>query len=252
MASNTRTQEADPKDRHLCLTGVDSRSRADVLERRVVDSLGEDSVAELVGAGEADAGGVGAAATSDLDLEAGDVRLGLTNTRVQRKSLSSDEVVARGDVLGDSESSLSAVCVQDLSAPCGGSALVSVLGDLEERTAGSGLCVRNLGHVDHDGAVVGTANSGLGAGALVGLSVHLNGQSATSSDLANAIGLGWATATEHVCRREAVNRTVVLDGSRALGALVGGADPELLPCRVGRGRCDSGEDNESGLHCECE
>lgn len=158
------------------LTRVNSRSRADILEGRVVDRLAEDGVRQLVRAGEADTGRVRASATSDLDLEARHVGLGLSNAGVQSQNLRADEVVARGDVLGDREGSLAAVGVEDLGAPGGGGALVAVLGDLEEGARGGGGGVRDLRHVDQDGAVVGAADGGVGARAVTGLGVHLDGE----------------------------------------------------------------------------
>lgn len=100
---------------------------------------------------------------------------------MQGEGLSADEVVAGGDVLGDGERLLAAVGVEDLSAPGGSGALVAVLSDLEEGAAGGGLRVGDLGHVDEDGTVVGAANGRVGAGAVAGLGVHLDGEG----------GAGW-------------------------------------------------------------
>lgn len=92
---------------------------------------------------------------------------------MQCNGLSADEVVASGNVLGHREGTLAAVCVEDLGAPGWGCAFVAVLSDLEERASGGGGGVGDLGHVDEDGAVVGTADSRLGAVAVTGLSVKL-------------------------------------------------------------------------------
>ena len=163
------------------LTRVNSRSRADILEGRVIDGLAEDGVGQLVRAGEADTSRVGASATGDLDLEARHVGLGVSGAGVQGQDLGADEVVARGDVLGDREGALAAVGVEDLRAPGGRAALVAVLGDLEEGAGGGGGGVGHLRHVDEDGAVVGAADGGVGARAVAGLGVHLDGEG----------GAGW-------------------------------------------------------------
>jgi len=97
---------------------------------------------------------------------------------MQGKDLGANEVVTRSNVLGDSEGALAAVCVENLGSPGGGRALVAVLCDLEERARSRGFGVCNLGHVDHDGAVVGTTDGGLRACALVGLGVHFDSEGA--------------------------------------------------------------------------
>lgn len=146
----------------MYLTGVDSGSGADVLESRVIDSLGEDRVGELISTGKRNTGGVCASSTSDLDLEARYVRLGVSSTRMECKNLSTDEIVASSDALGNGESTLSAVGVEDLSAPGGSGALVAVLSDLEEGAAGGGGGIGDLSHVNKYGAVVGTADGRVG------------------------------------------------------------------------------------------
>lgn len=155
------------------LARVDSGSRADVLERRVVDSLGKERVGDLVSTREANTGGVRASSTSDLDLEAAHVWLWVARTGVERKNLSTDKVVAGSDALGNSECALSAVGVEDFSTPGGSGALVAVFSDLEEGAGGGSCGVGNLGHVNQDRAVVGTADGGVGAGAIAGLGVQL-------------------------------------------------------------------------------
>ena len=101
---------------------------------------------------------------------------------MQGKSLSTDEVVTRSDALGDGERALPAVGVEDLGSPGSGGARVAILSNLEERTGGGGLCVGDLGHVDEDGAVVGTADSGLGALAVARLGMHLDSERAARCD----------------------------------------------------------------------
>ena len=116
----------------LNLTRVNSRSRADILEGRVIDRLAEDRVRQLIRAREANTSRVRASAARDLDLEARHVGLGVSSAGVEGQDLGADEVVARSDVLGHREGALAAVGVEDLGAPGGGRALVAVLGDLEE------------------------------------------------------------------------------------------------------------------------
>lgn len=158
------------------LTRVDGRARAGVLEARVVDGLGEESVAELVCAREADTSRVCGTSTSDLDLEAGDVWLGVSGTGVQSDGLGTDEVVACSNRLGDSEGTLSAVGVEDLCSPRGDSSSVAILCDLKEGTGGGGLCVSDLGHVDENRPVVVASDGRLATAAVTGLSMHLYGE----------------------------------------------------------------------------
>lgn len=99
------------------LSRVQRRAGADILEVRVVDGLGEESIARLVPARERDTGRAGRAATGNLDLEASDVGLGLASSGVECDGLGADEVVARCQALGDSEGSLSAVGVEDFGSP---------------------------------------------------------------------------------------------------------------------------------------
>lgn len=80
---------------------------------------------------------------------------------MQRKHLSTDEILPGSDVLGNGERALSAVRIEDLGAPGGRCALVAVFSDLEERAGSGGGCIGNLGHVDEDGAVVGTTDGGV-------------------------------------------------------------------------------------------
>lgn len=80
--------------RWVRLSRVDRWAGRHVLEARVVDGLAEDRVGELVRAGKRDAGRSGAAATSDLDLEARDVRLRVAGTRVEGNRFGADEVVS--------------------------------------------------------------------------------------------------------------------------------------------------------------
>lgn len=82
---------------------------------------------------------------------------------MQRKNLSANQVVTTCKALGDGKGSLSAVGVEDLGTPGGDSSGVSVLCDLEKGAGCGGLCVADLGHVDEDGAVVVTADSGVRA-----------------------------------------------------------------------------------------
>jgi hypothetical protein len=143
-------------------------------------SIHSRDVRDLVSTREADTSWAGTAASCDLNLEAADVRLGLTSSGVQRDSLGADQVVTRGDALGNGESPLSAVCVKNLGAPSSGRASVSVFGNFEERTGGCSLCVSDLGHVNHDWPVVGAADSRLRARTLIGLRVHLYSQGRAS------------------------------------------------------------------------
>jgi hypothetical protein len=99
------------------LTRPDSGAGAGVLERAVVDSLGEEWVAELVRARERNTRWVCGSRSSDLDLEAGHVRLGLASSGVKSNGFGSDEVIARGERLGHNEGALAAVGVQDLCSP---------------------------------------------------------------------------------------------------------------------------------------
>ena len=95
---------------------------------------------------------------------------------MQSNRLSTHEIVSRSQRLGNSESPLSAVGVEDLSTPGRSGSLVAVFGDLEPGSGLSGGGVGDLGHVDEDGAVVVATNGGLRAGSLAGLSVHLDGE----------------------------------------------------------------------------
>jgi hypothetical protein len=99
------------------LTRPDSGAGAGVLERAVVDSLGEERVAELVRSREHNTRRACGSGTSDLDLEAGHVRLGLASSGVKSNGFRSDEVIARGKRFGHSEGALAAVGVQDLGSP---------------------------------------------------------------------------------------------------------------------------------------
>jgi len=135
----------------------------------------DNNIPELVSTGEADTRRSRAATTSNLDLEARNIRLRLSSTSVQRNRLSTHKVVTRCQALGHSKGPLSAVGVQDLSTPGSGGTRVSVLGDLEERSRCGRLCVGHLGHVDQDGAVVVAADGGLAALAVSGLGVHFDG-----------------------------------------------------------------------------
>jgi hypothetical protein len=164
--------------RAIFLTRVDSWAGADVLEARVVDGLGEERVAERVATRERDTRGGCAASTSNLDLEARNVWLRLASTGVQRNSLSTDKVVTRSDVLGNSERTLSAVGVEDLGSPGSGGASVAVFCDLEERAAGGGFGVGDLGHVDENRTVVVATDRRRAALTITWLSVHLNGEGA--------------------------------------------------------------------------
>jgi hypothetical protein len=64
------------------LTSVNRWSRANILEARVVDCLCEEPIAKLVCARERDTRWGRTASTSDLDLEARNVRLWVSNTSV--------------------------------------------------------------------------------------------------------------------------------------------------------------------------
>jgi len=130
------------------LTRVDSRSRADILEARVVNRLCKDGITRLVPARKANTRGRRTATARDLDLEATDIRLRVIRTSMQSNSLSPDQIVSTRNVLGHGEGALSAVCIEDLGAPRGCCTRVSVLGNLEEGSGRGGLCVGYFGHVD--------------------------------------------------------------------------------------------------------
>jgi len=182
------------------LTRVDSWAGRDVLEARVIDGLAEDGVAKAVCARERNSGRVCAAPTSDLDLEACNVWLRVSCTSVEGKNLGTNKVISRSDRLGNGEGLLSAVGIEDLSTPGSGSAGVAVLSHLEEGSRSSSLRIRNLRHVDVDGAVVVATDRRLAALAITRLSVHLNGKGTSSSNRADSGRGSWATATEHVGR----------------------------------------------------
>lgn len=99
---------------------------------------------------------------------------------MKSNGLSTDKVVTSSDVLGDGEGTLAAVGVEDLGSPGGGGSSVAVLCNLEEGAAGGGFGVCDLGHVDHDGSVMVSTNSGLAAAAVAVLCMHLNGEGAAS------------------------------------------------------------------------
>ena len=157
------------------LTRVNSRSRANILEARVVNRLCEDGITGLVTPRKANTTRRRTASTRNLNLEATNIRLRVVRTSMQRNRLGADQVVTARNVLGDGKGALSAVCVEDLGAPGRCCACVPVFGDFEERTRGRGFCVGDFGHVHEDGAVMVAADGGLGAGACVGLGVHFYG-----------------------------------------------------------------------------
>ena len=78
---------------------------------------------------------------------------------MQGNRLSTDEVVARGDLAGDLERALAAVRVEGVGAPGRRGRVVAELVDLEPLPGpiGRGGIV-DLAHVDHDGAEVVSAN----------------------------------------------------------------------------------------------
>ena len=138
-------------------------------------------VGALVGAGEVDGGGASGTAAGDGDLVARHVELGTTRAAsgVESDDFGAEQIIAGGDVGGDLDLHLAAAVVEILDAPevvIAGTARgvlgPCVLEDLEPArgTVGGGG-VGDLGHVHHDGAVVGTADGLGGAGAVVGLLV---------------------------------------------------------------------------------
>ena len=138
-------------------------------------------VAGSVGTREAHSGGRRAATTSDGKLVAGHVELSATRggSAVQSNSLSTEEVVARGDIGGDLDINTTTALVHVLGAPVVGVTTVAarglgprVLVDLEESTgAVGGAGVVDLGQVSQDGAVMSTTDSLLGARAGVVLGI---------------------------------------------------------------------------------
>jgi hypothetical protein len=98
---------------------------------------------------------------------------------VQRNNLSADEVVSSSETLGHGERPLSAVRIEDLSAPRSSGARVAVFSDLEERCRLRRLRIGDLRHVDVYRAVVVAANGGLRAAARTGLRVHLDSEGTT-------------------------------------------------------------------------
>lgn len=94
---------------------------------------------------------------------------------------------------------LAAVGVQDLGAPALIGAAVRVLGNLEPgaRAVGSGGVV-DLGHVDHDGAVV-VAADGLGvAAAVAGLLVHLHSKRTAGCGFSSMGCSSWGEVHERL------------------------------------------------------
>lgn len=69
-------------------------------------------------------------------------------------------------------------------------------------------------------------------------------------DIADTGLLRGTTTAEHIRRGDAGDGVVVLDGTGAGRDLVRRANPQLLPCGVGRYRGRSGEESESSLHGE--
>jgi hypothetical protein len=140
-------------------------------------------IAGGVGTREAHSGGRRAATTSDGELVAGHVELSTTRggSAVQSNCLSTEEVVARGDVGGDLDINTATALVHVLGAPIVGVTTVAarglgprVLVDLEESTGTvGGAGVVNLGQVSQDGAVVSTTDGLLGAraGVMLGMCV---------------------------------------------------------------------------------
>jgi hypothetical protein len=94
---------------------------------------------------------------------------------VQGDRLGTDEVVTRGDLAGDLERALAAVCVESVGTPGRGGRVVAKLVNLEPLpgTIGCGGIV-DLAHVDHDGAEVVAADGLIRAGPVVHLGVHLD------------------------------------------------------------------------------
>lgn len=210
-----------------------------------------------VGTGEGNARRVGAATTSNVDLVAGYVVLSTARgaSNVQGNNLSTDEIVARGDVSGNPDVLLTAVGVKDISAPV----VVpdeTVLVDLEPGAARVGESIVDLGHVHDDGTVVVATNSLVGAVAVVGLSMHLNGDGATGYDLSVSPYMmeeGWLSRivlTPNIADlgsvRPSVTATdigagsadgvVVRGDTSAGGSLVDTINPQLLEGRVGSSR----------------
>lgn len=113
--------------------------------------------------------------------------------------LRSDEVVTSGDLAGDLERPLAAVLVEGVGAPGLAAGVVAELVDLEPRGRGAigRLGVVDLGHVDDDGAEVVPADGLVGAGAVVGLGVHLDEEGVTGWMEVSAFGTGTLRYERH-------------------------------------------------------
>lgn len=137
---------------------------------------------------------------------------------MQGDGLGTQEVVAGGEVLGDRDIHLATASVEVLGSPVvvtarGTPGRPGVLEDLEPggvSTFGRGGVVDG-GHVDKDRTVVGTSNGLVGAAAVVGLLVHLDGHSAARGDITLGGDWGGSRVASHVLGGD------VLDGGVAQG-----------------------------------
>lgn len=216
----------------------DRRSRNNIVIKRTVNVDKNTGVAAGVSAGELYSIGRSAAAALNGDLVASKVELSapFTTSSVQRNGLSPEEVVTGGCVLGDGNVHQATAVVHVLVAPevitarpaarvLTPTVLINLVKTSAPVSRGS---IVDLGEVDHDGAVVSSANGFVGAGAVVGLLVHLDGDDVSGGDGAGRLGCGGGSITADIVGGDVLDGRV---GHRETGAgcaLVLAVDPELL------------------------
>lgn len=235
-----------------------SGARNGVAVKRSVDAEAKTRASLAVGVGEGD--GVGwleSTASRDGKLVARNVVLSTTSraSSVESDSLSTEEVITRGEVLGDGEAKLATAVVEVLGTPqvvvtLGGARCLSpgVLVHLEEvlRTS-SGGSILDGGHVGKHGAPVSTTDTLLSRGTGIVL-VHLDGDLVSSSKLAVSFRIGRVHVALQRGAAVVLNGAVGRDLPDTLAAEVLTVLPEVLPCGVGVGSGSEASDNSSGLH----
>ena len=202
----------------------------------------------LVGTRELDASRLSRARALNTQLVAGHVVLGtvLRASGMEGHRLSTEEVVAGRNVAGDDEVLLTTPLVDEIVGPSLVSLEVTALEDLEElaRTVSGGGIIDGT-EVDHNGTVVSTTDSLLGAIAIIVL-VHLDGDGVTGLDATGGASGGRVGIATHVVGSRVLDRGVGRRHADASAGLVFSVDPELLEDGMasnhvghGSGECES-------------
>jgi hypothetical protein len=213
-------------------------ARGDIAVESGVDVDQDTRVAGGVSSGKLDSRGRSTATTFDSNLIAGHVELGtaVTTRSVEGNNLSAEEVVTGRDVIRDLDIDETTAVVHVLDTPEVVIARASrrvgsprVLVNLEpgSRAVSRGSII-DLGQVDHDWTVVGSANGLIRAAAVIGLLVHLNGHGITSLDRALRGGRRCSSVASNIIAADACNGAVARGNTSALSSLIDTIDPELL------------------------